>query len=211
MNSLTRTKQRPGWVRGDMAKTVDDLERLAAAQERVRELEAQVTELRSEEDKDTALFAQGTDQTVVSLVRRHREQDKVVSFEISWNELFVAVGNVLLRSPLESDVRGGIATCAKNRLGIDKGTMIWIENDELERIKRQLLALKLINIDYATKERHDQIQRRTRISRVSRGTVVTVLWHLSSRGTILLARLTAVPREGDRASNGMRAIEEDGS
>ena len=181
LNATIRTRPRHGWVRGDMAKTVQDVEKAGKLQERVRELEQQLEAFQNTADDELSGFSQGEE--VIPPEAALLEGDYAPSeIRLTWNQVFQAVAEQVLSDPGELLV----AVAVQHRIellagSLNKPTPHLRDPEGVRGIRRQLLALDLIEVDHVARP-----QSLT-------GRMLPV-WHLTARGQRHFARLTAISR-----------------
>jgi hypothetical protein len=181
LNHTIQTHPRHGWVRGDMAKTVEDVEKVGKLQEQVRELERQLETFENKADDERSGFSQGED--VIPPEATLLEGDYAPSeIRLTWNHVFRAVAEQILSDPGESLV----ALAVQRRIELvahaaDKPTPFLRQPQGVRGIKRQFLALNLIDVDHIPNPNS------------ARGRMRSV-WRLTPRGQRHFARLTAISR-----------------
>ncbi len=189
---LILTKPAVGWVRGDRAKTIEELEQLAKAQQRVRELETELDEYRKQTAGELSVFAQGEDNVTLRFQYRF-ENEPVKEYDVAmtWDDVFRVVGGEILDRPTRYDVaialeRHVIITSPPQEKPPDpRKYSIRVAPTCLDLVKVQFVALRLITVDHVPSK---DMTRQT-----------TPVWKLTSRGCDYLARLTAVRRTGTLA------------
>ncbi len=188
MNFMVKTKPRVGWVRADLAKTVEEVERTAALQGRVRELEHHVELLESEIADGTEVFAQGDDSVILRVLAG--KDKSLENRRYTWNELFVPAANRAMEEPWEKSIVEAIERYIGGE-SENTGVTIALPGETLDLIRRQFVALELIEID----------SRKRKSTATSRGremvlqTWVELHWELTGKGRRLLSQLTAIRRK----------------
>jgi len=89
ITTLARSKQRPGWVRGDSIASLESLQRLADLQQRYDRLSQEHEELKAAlKDRETATFAQGSDSVELRFtIGEHRGQ----AVRVTWDDVFLGL------------------------------------------------------------------------------------------------------------------------
>jgi len=189
-----------GWVRGNQAKTVEDLEKVVALQDKVKQLETELAAIRSED----------------SLLSNLPKDDQVMTFSIKCEEVIHSV-NVPWR-----DVWQVIGNCAADLLSIETaaelfdqmviehyrfdgmpaiGSEEWrawetsakisVDSQQWQELRRLLTALNLIEVDTRQVQRHAGYDFRTHTQNYQ--TVTEYFCRLAPLGRKLLAKLLRPP------------------
>ena len=182
---MVRTHPATGWVRGDQAKTMEDVEKMAELQRRVSELEAEKLAILAAAQDDTRAFAQGSDEVRLVLESEQNPPDANCPVDITWDQVFAVVASSSLRDTnsrrIREDLGGACADIAVERGQIKNGgpdpagRYDWCLADaDAAKVCHQLLALRLITVD-------------------SGGGAPQ--WSLTPMGVAHLARIQAIRRE----------------
>ena len=181
LNATMRTCPRHGWVRGDMAKTVEEVEKTAKLQEQVRALEQQLEALENKADDELSGFSQGEDAipAEAAVFQDNYAQSKIL---LTWNHVFRAVAEQILSDPAEHLIAAAVQRRIERVAQSRNMPIPRLRDPEGVRgIKRQLLALDLIGVAHVADPRSPS------------GRMLPV-WHLTVRGQRHFARLTAIGR-----------------
>lgn len=195
VNLLIRTNPRVGWVRGDLAKTIEEVERANKLQQRVRELEDEVEVLRQEAEGETSIYAQGDEVVPTDRGTFLKQNGSTSDLAVSWNEVFVAVAQCAVSNPVESMI--GLAVqgvLARKAAQLKKGD-VGLARGGLEIIKRQFLALGLIELEHVEVEVTDP----SSVFSGQKHRKLATVWRLTAKGSKHFARLTAIRAEAPQA------------
>lgn len=186
MSAALKLSPALGWVRADQAKTIADVERTSALQQRVSELEKELERYRRAAVDDTSMFEQGDDTTVVTLSWSDENNvEHSAQLTLTWDELFRLAATIALNNWAEDSVEYGLSRLLSPRVSealTRTGPRVRMDGECFERMRNQFLALKLIEIHHA--ERLDSNGIR----------YVDIRWDLTERGSAALARLVAKRR-----------------
>jgi hypothetical protein len=141
---LIRDRNLVGWIRGADAKTIEDVEELRRAEQKVRELQDELTRRSSDDSEYFERFAQGDEQICVEC--RVGKND-TRSWSFSWDELFLLLGKALLTNPGVQQVKKKLESRLAEILGIEGLTTI--KEEHFTTIQTQFLALGYIDIEQA--------------------------------------------------------------
>jgi len=197
---LLHTKPATGWVRGDRAKTIEELEQLTKAQDTVRELEVELGQYRKQQAAELSLFAQGTEPLTLHFTYFFgKDGQDGHTAEFTWDDIFRVVAQQILNDPTEEQVRLALDGYAKRNApprgaSADLSSFgLRLSQDDLDTIKLQFLGLHLITVDHFT-TRHEPPKSEHMWIRLPSTIQTEVLWKLTARGSDYLARLAAVRR-----------------
>ena len=196
LNRAIKMTPRIGWVRGDLAKTTDEIERGAALQNRVRDLERHIEILERQAQDGTEVFAQGEESVSLVVVETkggdpRREEERRLTF--TWNELFRVVANSVLTNPGEYAVYDALARYIDKTHGNLFGGHVRFAREAEEAIRRQFLALELIVIE-RVETRSDAGSNVTGLMSPFLRSPYKSEWTLTRKGLRQLSQFTAIRR-----------------
>ena len=189
-----------GWVRGDQAKTVAEMERLAFLERKVAEQEEELRKLREPlKDVDDPTFVGGDDRVKIHLKSDALKNERTVT--ATWNQLFVVAAAEATKAPQEYNIFPAIAS-ALCELPVEKNPgsgfdypvaapetemnyTRYITPADKAMIKTQFLALGLIQIEHLPETDQD---------RRGRGSGLMTVWKLTDKAMRRLVSLTALRR-----------------
>ena len=187
LNATIRTCPRHGWVRGDLAKTVEDVEKVGKLQEQVRELERQLATFDNQADNELSGFSQGDDviPPEAALLEGNYPPSEL---HLTWNHIFRTAAEQALSDPGEDSIAFALS-CRIEDLAkaLGKRRPRLREPDGVRAIKQQFLALNLIEVDHIVNPQSPRGRMRP-------------VWHLTARGQRHFARLTAISRTSPHAT-----------
>ena len=93
INELLEEREFIGWVRGDYAKTEEELQKIIDMQEYIGNLEKELSELKKTMSIDSKNLSQGDDIVELEFRVKNFEQKE----PITWNELFIVIANQCLK------------------------------------------------------------------------------------------------------------------
>ena len=180
-----------GWVRGDQAKTVAEMERLAYLERKVAEQEEELRKLREPlKDVDDPTFVGGDDPVKIHLRSEPLKNERTVT--TTWNQLFVMAASEATKAPKEYDIFSVISSVLREMPGdpitpAEDGLNYTrhITAADAAMIKTQFLALGLIQIEHLPE---------TDLDRRGRGSGLMTVWKLTDKAMRRLVSLTALRR-----------------
>jgi hypothetical protein len=199
-HQLIHDKPAIGWVRGDQAKTVEELEQLAKAQQRVQELQSELDQYRTQETRELTLFAQGDERVTLRFQFWAGNAPIVQEVDFAWADLFRVVGQQILSGPMESEVAAAIGRAA------DAGSVapeppqapnardLALLPADLRLVKLQFIALRLITVDYFATTWQPASSGGPMATVFQKTDITKNVWKLTSRGSDYLAQLAAIRR-----------------
>jgi hypothetical protein len=184
MSKTIKTYPAQGWARAGATSNTELLEEINNLQKTNAELQKQLTDLRAAEGLDREGLAQGEDTFTIKGTQMVSSRGVVSkdkwSVKLTWNEIFGYIGPHLLHPTNEPGVKLNLAASLGERLSRN-GTSRLVNDDVIQTIKIQLLALGLITVNsYNT---------------VKGGTAL--FWELTPKGRAQLLRIRSVRREDD--------------
>src|ERR1035437_1959728 len=102
---LLKTHPAEGWVKSRYAKTTEDLEKVNQMHEQIRILEQEIARLREIGDHFPANLARGADVVKTGPLPAKVPSEDISVLEVTWNSIFLAVGQLSMNLPPERDVR----------------------------------------------------------------------------------------------------------
>ena len=201
---LITTNPRPGWVRTSETvgpEVVSEMSRLSSENARLDGENKQLKKDLAEKIKgESSHLAQGEELVDIGFwfsVDKTGKLKEKGNIQISWNELFLEVGEELLKSTIESSIEKKINQMISNKknlinlpMSIDIGFYPNVDEEELLKIKIQFIALGYIDVEVIASTREDSIFERALY-------VQTQLphWTLTLLGKRKLTELLAIRRE----------------
>ena len=196
---LIATNPRPGWIRTSETvgpEVVSEMSRLSSENARLSSENAQLKQQLEESLKiDNSHFSQGEDQIDIAFYFYIDQLKNEDIFRISWDNLFLNIGKIILEKTAESSVMGRIENMIymskKDSFSwLGKATSISIQEGELLKIKTQFIALGYIDIQIITSQPNTNGQFRSL-------DVDRPHWILTSSGKRKFAELLAIRRSVD--------------
>jgi hypothetical protein len=196
---LFNTNPRPGWVRTTEIGGPEVLAELSRLSSENAELRATVADL--QKVPDTAHLAQGEDKIAIKL---YRGREYITDVPVSWNQIFRVIGHAIIRNPdedfltgvfnefiIEEFLKAGIHADhpTSNPGGTTSDRARLNVKNELESVKVQLMALRLIEIEHVN----------AGVNRYTAGFSENTFakhWLLTSLGKRTIAELLAIRRPG---------------
>lgn len=189
---LTKSNPAIGWVRGDLVPDESTTEEILKLKKRIEQLEAELSEARTEAPQGIEEFAQGEDEITIkyfftaSKSGSYQRQNYRAGFTSTWNEIFSRISPLMIDEALESDLRRGIEGFIKeretDRLRQEKSLTaikdVGISDDDFQTIKVQLKALNLITKSRKPRSVKDQ----------------ATYWTLTPYGDSVMTKLRAIRR-----------------
>ena len=164
-----------GWVRGNYAKTEEELARINEMHEHINDLEKEIEKQRRAARKSISEFSQNYEELPKSWFK------EPVPEKLNWNDVFLVIAKDCLsggRKIQESNIRASLVAFFVNRLktDVEKSLAISFE-DILNKIKIQFSALKLIEFKTITSGQRN---------------VMSTTWHLTEDGIEKYTNLSAI-------------------
>lgn len=137
-----------GWVRGNYAKTEEELQKSNDLYEKNMRLEKELSELKSIIGKDTSELAQGGDQIDLDFSVKEFKQQK----NFTWDELFVVIAKRCLKGDFQNSEKNiiyAVADYIGKAIGLTNLAVISQDKSFLnnfEKIKIQFVSLDYIDI-----------------------------------------------------------------
>ena len=201
---LITTNPRPGWIRTSETvgpEVVSEMSRLSSENARLDGENKQLKKDLAEKIKgESSHLAQ--DEELVDIgfwfsIDKTGKLNEKGSIRLSWNELFLGVGEELLKSTLEYSIEQRIAQAIsnkKNLIGLPSAMNIdfypHIEKECLLKIKIQFIALGYIDVQVISETRKDEAHQRAFYTQKQ-----SPYWTLTSLGKRKLTELLAIRRE----------------
>lgn len=145
LSDLKNRNPQGGWVKYDKITLERDSECLKLKKENEKLLE-QICFLSSQKPQGTECFQQGNDEFTIRHEfiypddRENPNSNKVFSVTKTWNQIFLAVCNLLLQPVTEAAIKEQLAKSFEHEY-------YTIIEEDFQTILVQLMALKLINVD----------------------------------------------------------------
>jgi len=164
-----------GWVRGNYAKTEEELTRINEMHEHINDLKKEVEQQRRAARKSISEFSQNDEELPKSWFKEPFPE------KLNWNDVFLVIAKDCLsggRKIQESNIRASLDAFFVNRLktDVEKGLAITFE-DVLNKIKIQFSALKLIEFKTITSGQKN---------------AMSTTWHLTEDGIEKYTNLSAI-------------------
>ena len=164
-----------GWVRGNYAKTEEELARINEMHEHINDLEKEVEKHRKVARKGMSEFSQNYEELPKSWFKES------VPEKLNWNDVFLVIAKDCLsggRKIQESNIRASLIAFFVSRLktDVEKGLAITF-GDVLNQIKIQFSALKLIEFKTIT---------------LGPRNAMSTTWHLTEDGIEKYTNLSAI-------------------
>ena len=140
---LTTNNPRTGWVKADAISSAEANEKIIQLTDENTKLKARLRSLTDSTPEDTAQYQQGEDTFTIhyssgfdfnDLEEKHYKKD------VTWNQIFISVAMALLSPITKSEI---VSELEKNLVGEHYG----IDDEDIQKILTQLMALKLIVTD----------------------------------------------------------------
>lgn len=149
---LFNTNPRPGWIRASDAvgpEVVSEMSRLSSENAQLRKQLEDVRQL------DYSHFAQGEDRVELKFNYIGDGIYKSGSIDTNWDELYQVVGRASLEDPgevrIEQEIRGMVKEHLENIGKFKNITQLFLEVDEMLKIKTQFIALGFIEVKLMTR------------------------------------------------------------
>jgi hypothetical protein len=147
MVSLMRNKPRVGWVRADLLPDESAAQEMLKLRKRIESLETEIAETGFSPPAGSERLAQGEETT--SLVFNYSIGNRFINSaeNWSWNEIFAALGPLLISQASDSQLKEKLTEVFRNRYQ-DKNKVSVLDtyprDEDFQRVKVQLRALGLI-------------------------------------------------------------------
>ena len=173
-------KDRPGigWVRANLVPDEDTAREMLRLKTENEKLRADLERAKRERPKGTELFAFGDEKIELHFTYRFPDRYQIEPVMLTWNEIFAALGPLMLTGAAEASLKNKLVEIHTNRqedvrlLGIVKE---FIRDEDFQKIKVQLRALGLIERTLDVAER--------------------VIWTLTPYGDTVLTQIAAIRSE----------------
>jgi hypothetical protein len=171
---LLKTHPAEGWVKARYAKTTEDLEKINQMHQQIRILEQELARLREIGDHIPANLARGADVVRIDYLMGEKDQPKDPgSAEVTWNSIFLVVGQECMNLQPEWQVQASI----NEWLSELAQPTVRITDSSFRKVKIQFYALGLIRMEI-----------------LMRHGALTLCWVLTEAGRAALAELLAEKR-----------------
>ena len=140
---LLKTHPAEGWVKSRYAKTTEDLEKVNQMHEQIRILEQEIARLREIGDHVPANLARGADVVKIGHLPAKVHSEDISVLEVTWNSIFLAVGQLSMNLPPERDVRRSMNQWLSELAQAE----VKITDPSFQTVKIQFYALGLIRME----------------------------------------------------------------
>jgi hypothetical protein len=171
---LLKTHPAEGWVKSRYAKTTEDLEKVNQMHEQIRVLEQEIARLREIGNSVPANLARGTDVVRIDYFIGDQQKDRDTA-EVTWNDIFLVVGEACMDLPGEWEVHGRLC----DWLCVLVQARVTMTERSFQKVKIQFYGLGLLRMEMLMR----------------RGAKTAMLcWVLTEAGRGALAELVAEKR-----------------
>lgn len=176
-----------GWVRGDKAKTPEELEKVNAMYEEIETLKKKL--IVYEERASVELFEQDDDVLEVEFTNSDKAR---IIHTLTWGEVFISIARYILSNPEYSLALYKLSNIFLERVRKEEKNITISFSDYKavqEAVRTQFIALELIFVD------HIQNSKQSMLSALSGVDDYKEIWKLTPKGIKLYARMMAKERE----------------
>jgi len=202
LTQLIKRVPRTGWVKSDSLAGVQATKEILTLTKRVKELETELTALKTEEPKGIESLAKGNDKIQVnfrySITDGNKKYGEGIGeshedfVNISWDDIFFKISPIIAGTATTHIVKGALSRLIDGRRDLDnverkKGLRIGkpsVTEDSLQTIKIQFLALGFVDVKKGKKNdyNHEMVE----------------LWSLTKLGEKKMFALRAVKKTGKK-------------
>jgi hypothetical protein len=176
LSKTIKTYPAVGWVRADQVANTELLSQLNDLRQRNQELEKFVSENTSNDPEQKIENLAELDEKITLSGTSYRSRpDQPWLCTLSWAELFSLIAPYLLEHPNDSLLKSKLTSSLQEKVN-DSGTMAKLNDQQYQTVKIQLMALGLVDIQYAA----------------TTGGGMDLFWSLTSVGNSALMKLRSV-------------------
>lgn len=111
-HDMIEDEPRPGWIRGDKAKTIEDVERLAQLEKQVRELEKELSTYRHDQGTILKLHKECEEEINIKIEAKYGNESqsiKTLEYKYKYSDLFQLISSLLFDEEIEFNIVRSIA------------------------------------------------------------------------------------------------------
>lgn len=182
INELIEEREFVGWIRGEYAKTEEELQKTIDMQEYISNLEKELSELKKTINIDTSQLSQGND--IVEL--DFRIKNFINNESITWDEIFIVIARQCLKGRGNASVEHNIKEAIAEFVGkkIQLHNLSAILEDAQFQTNYQTIKIQFIALDYFTIDTKTYTEKN----------MIGDFWNLTPRGKKHLTNLTAIKK-----------------